>query len=115
MSVENLLRTTGTLRRPTIEKDESGGMTRPFVDVSGKVDVPCDIQRGSGSSRQQYMQVQANAVHTIYTVDDLEMRPGDLFVSASGRKFQFLGRQPDHEGYPDHLKMARTDVEEQFG
>ncbi len=115
MSVESLLNTTGTLRRPSIEKDESGGMTRPFLDVAGKVDVACAIQRGSATMRTQYMQQGAKAVHTIFTVDDLEMQPNDLFVSATGRKFQFLGRLPPDEGCPDHLRMAKTDVEEQFG
>lgn len=112
MSLATMLRTTCTQKRPTTIKDESGGASKTFASVTGAVDVPCDIQPASGSVRMQYMQQQAQAVHTIYFSQEVTPRAGDIFVSGS-RTFQFLGRRPAAPGY--QVWPTIVDVEEQFG
>lgn len=115
MSLAELLRTTGTLKRKTLAKDASGGpLVDPYVAVSGYSDVPCDIQPASGTVRMQYMQRQENVTHSVYSETNIPAKSEDIFVSA-GRTFQFRGREPLPPGYESDQWPAVTHVEEQLG
>jgi len=105
-------RATGTLQRVTNAKDASGGATQTFANVSGFVNVPCDIQPARGSVRMQYMQQQLNVTHTVFTEREVTAKAGDVWVSG-GRIFQFQGREPPPPGYD--AWPAQMHVEEQLG
>lgn len=113
MSLGELLRTTGTLKRKVLVKDASGGATMPsYSAVSGYTDVPCDIQPASGTTRMQYMQLQANVTHSVYSESEIPAKAEDIFVSG-GRTFQFRGREMPPPGYDEWPAIMH--VEEQLG
>lgn len=116
MSLGDLLRTTVTLKRKVLVKDASGGETMPsYAAVSGYSGVACDIQPASDSVRSQYMQVQANLMHTILSETQIPAKAEDILVSNGGRTFQFRGRKPLPEGYELDQWPAEIHVEEQLG
>lgn len=113
MSLLSMLRTTGTLRRKTpTNKDASGGMVMVYANVSGQVDVPCDIQPASGTVRMQFMEMQANVSHTVFTQADTGAKAGDVWYSNS-RTFMFRGKEVMAPGYP--VWACKMHVEEQLG
>lgn len=115
MSLDGLLRTTGTLKRKTLVKDANAAESiSGFTAVSGYSDVPCDIQPARSSVRMQYMQDQLNVTHTVRSETEIPGRPEDIFVAA-GRTFQFRGREQPPPGYEGDEWPARMHVEEQLG
>ena len=106
-----MCRSSATLQRQAVTKDASGGMVHSYANVSGSVDLPCDIQPASGRVRDQYMQRNLAVTHTMYFPDDVTVLPGDR-LTASGRTFLFQGKRPPAMGYD---QWATTlDVEEQI-
>src|SRR6185436_4229948 len=100
MSLGELLRTTGTLKRRATAKDASGGSleTGSLVAVSGYSDIPCDVQPASGTVRLQYMQAQSFVTHTVYSETEIPAKAEDIFT-VGGRNFQFRGREMPPPGY----------------
>lgn len=106
-----MLRTSATLQRAPQGKDNSGGMVKNFADVTGYVDVPCDIQPASGNVRLQYMQQNKIVSHTMYFGQAITVLAGDRFATSDGRYFHFRGQKPAAPGYTQWPGIV--DVEEQ--
>lgn len=117
MSLTSVCATFCTLQRQTVAKDASGGLVTSFANVTGYVDLTCDIQPASGNVRLQYQHMQTTATHTIYFADNVSnARAGDRFqaVDDSGTTHTYLFRgvrtpSPGRIDWPTVI-----DVEEQL-
>lgn len=98
MSLRSMLRTTGTLERPTTTKDSSGGRSDSFATVSGASGVRCDIQSASASIQREYETRQMHVTHSVYFASDIGAREQDRFTSNS-RTFLVMGYRPASIGY----------------
>lgn len=93
MSLAALMTGTCTLKRcPATPPDALGTFTKanPVVVVA---DVACDIQPASSSTIWKYAQMQLVVSYSIYFVDDIAAREGDILVSGS-RTFKVQGYRP---------------------
>ncbi len=98
-----MLESVGTLKRPTINRDQAGGVTQdPFKTTRTAPpptiivqDVPCSIQPASAHIQQIYAQQGMNVTTTIFFADDIQARPNDLFfaedLNGNMHRFKVLG------------------------
>ena len=98
MSLDTLLRSTGTLKRKVqpVSQDASGGMRMVFETILD--DVPCDAQAVTATIRMQYMAMQLAVSHKIFFNQDVAAKAGDILV-INGRNFHLKGYVPQSVGY----------------
>lgn len=80
MSLYSLMESYGTLKRPTIGRDTTQGVTQsPFVNVSGSVNIPCSVQQASGRTQEIYAQRNIFVTTTLYFPRDPHCQVNDRF------------------------------------
>jgi len=101
MSLQSMLRTKVTLQRSAPSKRPGGTQDKNFADVSGMVDVRCDIQPASSSIVARYagQQDRLSVSHSIFLARDISAKAGDRLVSGS-RTFLIQGY-----GEPTNYKL----------
>lgn len=110
MSLLSMCPSSCTLQRGTKGKDAGGGNVITWANVSGAVDVRCDVQPAGSHVAARYMQGGLFVSHSIYLSSDVQAKSTDRFIVGS-RIFLLKGyRRPD----PGRLSWpAVADVEEE--
>lgn len=75
-----MMESYGTLKRPTIARDSTQGVTQdPFVTVTGSVNIPCSVQQASARTQELYAQRNIFVTTTIYFPLDPQSQVNDRF------------------------------------
>ena len=75
-----MMESYGTLKRPTIGRDNMQGVTQdPFVVVPGAVNIPCSVQQASARVQELYAQRNIFVTTTIYFPVDPKCEVNDRF------------------------------------
>ena len=76
MSLDTMLESVGTLKRPVMGRDSAGGQTQDQKVVL--TDIPCSVQEASGSTVTRFAQRQTQVDTTIYMEEDIGARENDI-------------------------------------
>lgn len=112
MSQLDLCRTTCTLQRSTSAKDAAGGRSTTWTNVSGAVDVACDIQPVTSSTKYKFAQLDMDVTYTIYLPNgsDIGAKAGDR-ITSGGRTFKVQSYEKAAPGYEEWPHQCHVEEE----